>query len=211
MFAADHLDVANGQALPADVGPDQRGVDVDDLALGDPRVDAGPHGALEDAAEALGAPALADPGQPRMIGQRLVQAIAAEPADREVDLRLPHEPPVVNDPEQEARRASAVPPPRGRCWAGRPRRRRGRRPPRAASQIEHAVHPDQHVVVRQHVTQRPGDEQLRLPTLLATQHPGRRPPAPTTAGGKRTTRPLFSTTRPGAAGGGRGTRGRPQP
>jgi hypothetical protein len=143
---------------------------VDHLALGDLRVDAGTHGPLEDAAEALGAPALADPGQARVIGQGLVQAIAAEPADREVDLRLPQQPPVVNDPEQEPGqhqpyrdlRVDAGPAGRGVVEAGdlvvQP------------AQIEHAIHPDQHVVVRQHVTQRPGDEQLRLPTLLATQH-----------------------------------------
>ena len=35
------LDVADDQALPADVGADQRGVDMHDLALGDPRLEAG--------------------------------------------------------------------------------------------------------------------------------------------------------------------------
>ena len=76
---------------------------MDDLALGDLRLDAGPNGALEDAAEALGSPALPDPRQRRVVGQGLVQAIAAEPADREIDLRLPHQPPVVDDAEKEAR------------------------------------------------------------------------------------------------------------
>ena len=38
-----------------------------------------------------------------MVGQRLVQAVADEPADREVDLGLAHQPPVVDDAEQEAR------------------------------------------------------------------------------------------------------------
>ena len=65
-------------------------------------VDAGPNGPLEDAPEALRAPALPDARQRRVVRQGLVQAIAAEPADREVDLRLAHQPPVVDDAEQEA-------------------------------------------------------------------------------------------------------------
>jgi hypothetical protein len=52
--------------------------------------------------EPLRAPALADAGQARVIGQARVQAVAAEPPDREVDLRLAHQPAVVHDPKQEA-------------------------------------------------------------------------------------------------------------
>lgn len=37
-----------------------------------------------------------------MIGQRLVQAVADEPADRDIHQRLPHQPAVVHDPEQKA-------------------------------------------------------------------------------------------------------------
>ena len=37
-----------------------------------------------------------------MVGQRFMQAIAAEPADRELDLGLTHQPPVVDQAEQEA-------------------------------------------------------------------------------------------------------------
>ena len=109
----------NRQALPAHVGADQRGIDVDDLALGDLRLDAGLDGPLEDLAEALGAPALADAGQRRVVGQGLVQAVAGEPADGEVDLRLAQQPPVMDDAEQEARRASAAPRPPGSI-PGRP-------------------------------------------------------------------------------------------
>ena len=53
-------DVPDGQAFPAHVGPDRRGVDVDHLAGGDPGGDAGLDRALEDAPEPLGPPALAD-------------------------------------------------------------------------------------------------------------------------------------------------------
>jgi hypothetical protein len=59
----DDADMADGEALPGDVGADQRGVDVDDLPLRDAGGDAGLHGPLEDAPEQLGAPALADAGQ----------------------------------------------------------------------------------------------------------------------------------------------------
>ena len=58
-------------------------------------------------AEPLGAPALPDAGQRGMIGQRLVQPVAREPADGEVDLRLPHQPPVMDDAQQEARQHQA--------------------------------------------------------------------------------------------------------
>jgi hypothetical protein len=143
---------------------------MDHIALGDLRLDAGTHRPLKDAAEALGTPALADPGQTGVVGQGLVQAITAEPADREVDLRLPQQPAVMHDPEQEPGQhqphrdlgVDAGP-------AGRSVVEVGDLVVQPA-QIEHAVHPNQHVVVRQHVTQRPGDEQLRLPTLLTTQH-----------------------------------------
>ncbi len=74
---------------------------MDQLALGDLRGEAGLHGPPEEAPKALGTPALADPGQAGVGGQRLVQAITAESVDREIDLRLPQQAPVVDDPEQE--------------------------------------------------------------------------------------------------------------
>jgi hypothetical protein len=36
-----------------------------------------------------------------MIGQPLLQAVPGEPSDRQIDLRLAHEPPVLDDAEQE--------------------------------------------------------------------------------------------------------------
>jgi hypothetical protein len=144
--------MAGHQALPADVGADQRGIDMDDLGLGNPRLQTGAHRALEDLPEALGPPALADPGQARMIRQRLVQAVAAEPADREVDLSLTHQPPVVDEAEQESGEhqpnsnlgIDARPSGRGIIQVGdilvQP------------AEIENPVDPDQNVVVRQQVT-----------------------------------------------------------
>jgi hypothetical protein len=79
-------DMPDGEALPGDVGADQRGVNVDDSALGDAGRGAGLNRPLEDMPEALGAPALADAGQRRVVGQPLVQAGAGEPADRKVHL-----------------------------------------------------------------------------------------------------------------------------
>jgi hypothetical protein len=74
-----------------------------DLALGDLRRHAVQNRPLEDATEPLGAPALADARQRGMIGQPVLQAVAGEPADRQIDLRLAQQPPVMHDPEQEAR------------------------------------------------------------------------------------------------------------
>ena len=141
-----------------------------DLALGDLRRHAGLHCALEDAPEALGAPALADAGQRRMVGQRLVQPVAHEPADREVDLRLPHQPPVMHDPEQEARQHQ---PDRDLRIDPRPAVRLAievgdlRSKPR---QVEHAIHPGEDMVVGNELPQRPCHEQLQLIALLPSQH-----------------------------------------
>jgi hypothetical protein len=56
-----HLpDMTLYKAVPAHVGADQRCVDVHDLSCGDFRVQVGLHGALEDFAEPLFAPALAN-------------------------------------------------------------------------------------------------------------------------------------------------------
>jgi hypothetical protein len=48
------------EALPGDVGADERRVDVDEFPLGDAGPDAGPHRPGEDLPEQLGASALAD-------------------------------------------------------------------------------------------------------------------------------------------------------
>ena len=55
----------------------------------------------------LGAPALPNAGQRGMVGQGFVQAVTGEPADREIDLRLAHQPPVVDDAKQKAREHQA--------------------------------------------------------------------------------------------------------
>ena len=74
---------------------------MQDLALGDPRGHAGLHRPLEDVPEALGAPTLPNARQRGMIRQPIVQTETGEPADREIDLRLAHEPPVMHDTEKE--------------------------------------------------------------------------------------------------------------
>ena len=93
----------DSQRIPADMRADQRCINVDDLAGRDPRSNAGPDRALENPAKAFGTPALPDAGQARVIGQMLVQPVTNEPADRDVDRCLAHQPPVVDDTEQEAR------------------------------------------------------------------------------------------------------------
>lgn len=50
---ADRLGVADGQALPGHIGPDQRGLDMNHLAPGDPGLDAGDDGPFQNAAEPL--------------------------------------------------------------------------------------------------------------------------------------------------------------
>ena len=42
-----------------------------------------------------------------MVGKTLVQPVSDEPADRDVDLRFPHQPAVVHNPEQQAREHQA--------------------------------------------------------------------------------------------------------
>jgi hypothetical protein len=63
VLPVDRLHVPDREAFPAHIGPDQRCIDVDHLALGDPGRNAGLHGPLKNATEALGAPALSDPRQ----------------------------------------------------------------------------------------------------------------------------------------------------
>lgn len=102
VLGSNGIDVADRQALPTDVRPDQGGIDVNDLALGDPGRDASGDRALEDLAEPLGTPALADAGQRGMIGQRLVQAEADEPTDRKIDLSFAKQTPIMDDSQKEA-------------------------------------------------------------------------------------------------------------
>lgn len=74
---------------------------MDDFAGCDPGCNAGPDRAFEDPAEALGAPALANARQGRVVGQRFMKAVADEPADRDVDRCLAHQATIMNDAEQE--------------------------------------------------------------------------------------------------------------
>ncbi len=101
MGRRDGIGVRIRDRVPRHVSPDQRGVDVHDLALGNAGRHTGLHRAGQDRLEALRTPTLADAGQRGMIGQRLVQAVADEPADGEIDLRLTHETSVVHEAEQE--------------------------------------------------------------------------------------------------------------
>jgi hypothetical protein len=72
-----------------------------DLALVDPSGHAILHRALEDAAEPLDAPSLADARQRRVIRQSFFQAEPGEPADCEAHLRFAHQSSVVDDAKQE--------------------------------------------------------------------------------------------------------------
>lgn len=60
------------------------------------------HDSREDPAEDVLAPTLTDARQRGVIRQRLVQGVTDEPADREIDLRFPHQAPVMDDPEKKA-------------------------------------------------------------------------------------------------------------
>jgi hypothetical protein len=82
----NRLDMLGEKAFPAYIGTDQRRVDMHNLALGDFSGDASLHTAFEDAAKARRSPALANAGKCRVVGQRLVQPKAGEPANREIDL-----------------------------------------------------------------------------------------------------------------------------
>jgi hypothetical protein len=162
--------------------------------------------ALEDPAEALGSPALADSRQRRVVRQDLVQAVAREPADGDVDLRLAQQPAIVDDAEQEASqhqpqrhlRVDARPTVVGTVDLSNLLPQPG--------QVEDPVDAGQHVIVRNQLPERADDEQLWLPTLLATQHLVVPSPLATTAGGKNHVRTGFSTAPRGSA-----ARWRPRP
>jgi hypothetical protein len=64
----DCIRVSLAEALPRDIGADERRVDVDDLAPGDARLDAGPNRPGEYLSEQLGTPALPDAGERRVVG-----------------------------------------------------------------------------------------------------------------------------------------------
>ncbi len=93
--------VADGKRIPAHMRADQGGVEMDNLSGRDLRGDAGLNRAFEDPAKTLGTPALANARQRRMIGQSLMQPVTNKPADRDIDRRLTHQSPVMDNAEQE--------------------------------------------------------------------------------------------------------------
>jgi len=104
--------------------------------------------------------------------QRLVQAIADEPPDPEVDLRLPHQATIVHDPEQEACEHQ----PDGDLRID-PRSPvvlaveiRNLRP--EPSEIEDAIHLGKNVVVGDELSKRARHEQLELTEFLVSKHAG---------------------------------------
>src|SRR3954468_17489885 len=106
-----------------------------------------------------------------MIGQHLVKAIADEPADRDIDLRLAHQLAVMHNAEQQARqhqphghfRIDARP-----AILGTIKLRNLLTQPR---EIEDPVDPGEDVIVGHQLPKRTGHEQLQLTSLLAPDHP----------------------------------------
>jgi hypothetical protein len=60
------------EALPCDIGADERCVHVGDLTPGDTRLDAGPHRQGGDLLEQLGSSALPNASERRVVGRSLV-------------------------------------------------------------------------------------------------------------------------------------------
>jgi hypothetical protein len=88
------------QAIPAYIGADQRGINVHNLGRRDLRRQASRDRALEDTAEPLFAPALADPCQTRMMRQLFMQTVTDEPADSDVNLSLAHQFAIMDDTDE---------------------------------------------------------------------------------------------------------------
>ena len=145
--------VSDSQALPGDVGADQRGVYVHHLAARDP----GGHTRLHDpdkhSAETVSSPPLADAGEARMIRQHVGQAEPREPADRNVDLGFAHQPTVMDNTKQEPGQHEP------QCNLGINAGPSGTihgvtlphlRPEPA--QVEHLVHPSEHMAVGNEVS-----------------------------------------------------------
>ena len=145
-----------------------------DLALGDPGCHTALNRPLKDAPKPLGAPALPNTGQRRMIRKPLVEAIASKPADREIDLCLSHKTPVMDDPEKKAGQHETD----GCLWrdpwpAGSGGIKIGNVLGQPA-EIEHPVDAGKDMIIRHKVTQRTANEKLQLIPVLMTNHPGPR-------------------------------------
>lgn len=150
-FAADTASMWRTARLSqATLARDQRRIRAHHLAPGDAGGGAGLHRALGDPVEPRG-----------MVRNTVMEAVAGEPADREVHPHLAHQSAVVHDPEQEAREHQ----PKCRLGihsrAADIRRRRVRRPHHSANRdrerdrrAQGRGHPEQ-------VPQRATDEELK--------------------------------------------------
>ena len=154
------------QAPPSSRRTNQRSVHVNHFSLRHLRVQTRTHRPTEYLPESLLPPALTYPRQAPMIRQPLVQPIPDEPPDRQVHLRLAHQPTVVNQPQQKARqhqtnrhfrvdlgtaalRAIAI-----RHFLTKP------------TQVQYAVHTGQNVILRYQLLQRTRHEQVELFAML---------------------------------------------
>ena len=117
-------------------------------------------------------PALPYPRQARMIRQLILQPVADEPPDREVHLRLAHQPTVVHEPQQKARQHQP-----NRHFRVDP----GTTVVRAITirhllaqpaQVQNPVHAGQNVILGNQLLQRTGHEQVHLGAVPASQHRG---------------------------------------
>ena len=160
------------QALPTHVRPNQRGIHVNHFGLRHLRIQARTHRATEYLLETLLPPTLPDTRQTRMIRQTLVQPIPDEPADREVHLRLAHQPTVVYEAQQQARQHQPHPHFRVDSRATVVRAIAIRYFLMQPTQVQYAVHTHQDVILRNQLLQRTGHEQFQLLAPLASQHPG---------------------------------------
>jgi hypothetical protein len=106
-----------------------------------------------------------------MIRQHVNQAKTRQPADRNVDLRLAHQPTVMDHAEQKTGQHKP------QCHLGIDARpsgtmRRVTRPhlrPKP-TQIEHLVYSGEHMAVGNEITKRARDQQFRLAPRLTSQH-----------------------------------------
>jgi hypothetical protein len=74
---------------------------VDHLSSSNFSGDTRPYRPLEDVSKALGAPALSDAGQRRVVWQWFMQRIANEPTNRQVHLCFAHQATVVDNAKQK--------------------------------------------------------------------------------------------------------------
>jgi hypothetical protein len=97
-------------------------------------------------------------------------ACAREPADREIHSCLAHQPPILHDPQQKSRQHQ--PDRHFRIDPG-PHQAIGVKVSYLHSQpgkVQNRVHTRQNMIVRNKITQRAADEELKLITLFPTQH-----------------------------------------